>query len=63
MIPRYTRPIMAKLWSPEEKLRAWGLVEFYACEAWYKLGKVPEEDYQKIKEKLLPYLEEGGFTE
>ncbi|WP_038057841.1 adenylosuccinate lyase [Thermodesulfobacterium hydrogeniphilum] len=63
MIPRYTRPIMAKLWSPEEKLRAWCLVEFYACEAWYKLGKVPEEDYQIIKEKLKPYMQEGGFKE
>ena len=63
MIPRYTRDIMAKLWSPEEKLRAWALVEFYACEGWYKLGKVPEEDYKIIKEKLTPYLKEGGFTQ
>lgn len=62
MIARYTRPIMAKLWSPEEKLRAWCLVEFYACEAWYKMGKVPEKDYQIIKEKLTPYMEKG-FTE
>uniref|UniRef100_A0A7C4NV57 Adenylosuccinate lyase n=1 Tax=Thermodesulfobacterium geofontis TaxID=1295609 RepID=A0A7C4NV57_9BACT len=62
MISRYTRPIMAKLWSPEEKLRVWCLVEFYACEAWYKLGKVPERDYQIIKEKLIPYIEKG-FTE
>lgn len=62
MIPRYTRPIMAKLWSQEERLRAWCLVEFYACEAWYKLGKVPEKDYQIIKERLSPYME-NGFTE
>ncbi|MGC9140969.1 MAG: adenylosuccinate lyase [Caldimicrobium sp.] len=62
MIPRYTRSIMAKLWSEEEKLRVWLLVEFYAMEAWYKLGKVPERDYQILKEKLTPYLEKG-FTE
>ncbi len=62
MIPRYTRPIMAKLWSEEEKLRVWLLVEFYAMEAWYKLGKVPERDYQILKEKLTPYIEKG-FTE
>jgi adenylosuccinate lyase len=62
MISRYTRPVMAKLWSPEEKLRIWCLVEFYACEAWYKLGKVPEKDYQIIKERLTPYMEKG-FTE
>lgn len=62
MIPRYTRPIMAQLWSQQERLRAWCLVEFYACEAWYKLGKVPEKDYQIIKEKLTPYMK-NGFTE
>ena len=62
MIPRYTRPIMEKLWSLEERLRVWCLVEFYACEAWYKLGKVPEKDYQIIKEKLAPYMEKG-FTQ
>ncbi|MDW8136565.1 MAG: adenylosuccinate lyase [Thermodesulfobacterium sp.] len=63
MIPRYTRPIMAKLWSPEERLRAWLLVEFYATEAWYKLGKVPERDFQIIKEKLTPYMEKGFTSE
>lgn len=62
MIPRYTRPEMAKLWSEEEKLRSWLLVEFYAMEAWYRLGKVPEADYQILKERLAPYMERG-FTE
>ncbi len=59
MIPRYTRPVMAKLWSPSEKLRAWLLVEFYACEAWYKLGKVPKKDFEVLKTKLRPYMENG----
>ncbi len=63
MIPRYTRPVMAKLWSEEEKLRVWLLVEFYAMEAWYKLGKVPERDYQILKEKLTPYMEKGFTSE
>ncbi len=63
MIPRYTRPIMAKLWSPEERLRVWLLVEFYATEAWYKLGKVPENDFQILKEKLTPYMEKGFTSE
>lgn len=61
MIPRYSRPVMLKLWSEEEKLRSWLLVEFYAMEAWYRLGKVPEKDYLTLKEKLTPYLEQG-FT-
>ncbi len=61
MIPRYTRPEMARLWSPEEKLRAWLLVEVLACEAWAKIGRVPEEALGKIQEKTRPYLEKG-FT-
>lgn len=61
MNPRYTREIMRKLWSEEEKLRTWLLVEFYSMEAWHKLGKVPKEDYETLKEKLTPYMEKG-FT-
>lgn len=63
MIPRYTREVMKKLWSEEEKLRSWLLVEFYAMEAWYRLGKVPERDYEILKEKLSPYLEKGFTAE
>ncbi len=59
MIPRYTREEMKKLWSEEEKLRSWLLVEFYAMEAWHKLGKVPKEDYEILRAKLTPYLEKG----
>ncbi|MBX6422153.1 adenylosuccinate lyase [Thermosulfurimonas sp. F29] len=59
MIPRYTRPEMARLWSPEEKLRAWLLVEVLACEAWARLGRVPEEALRVIKEKTAPFLEKG----
>lgn len=63
MIPRYTRPEMARLWSPEEKLRAWLLVEVLACEAWAKLGKVPESALKVIQEKTRKYLEEGFSPE
>jgi adenylosuccinate lyase len=63
MIPRYTREIMRKLWSEEEKLRTWLLVEFYSMEAWHKLGKVPKEDYEILKEKLTPYMEKGFTSE
>ncbi|QJA05396.1 adenylosuccinate lyase [Thermosulfurimonas marina] len=63
MIPRYTRPEMARLWSPEEKLRAWLLVEVLACEAWAKLGKVPKEALQAIQEKTRPFIERGFSAE
>lgn len=49
MIPRYTRPLMAKLWSEEEKLKVWLLVEFYAMEAWYKLGKCQKKITRYLK--------------
>jgi len=61
MISRYTREVMARLWSPEEKLRAWLLVEVLACEGWAKLGRIPEEALRVIQEKTEKYLNEG-FT-
>ncbi|OAG28633.1 adenylosuccinate lyase [Thermodesulfatator autotrophicus] len=63
MIARYTREVMAKLWSPEEKLRAWLLVEVLAAEAWAKLGKVPESAIKVIQEKTRPFLEKGFSPE
>ena len=33
MIPRYSRPEMSRLWEPENRYRAWLLVEILACEA------------------------------
>ena len=44
MIPRYTRPDMARIWSPERRLRIWLDVELLAADAMGKLGEVPSED-------------------
>ncbi len=44
MIPRYTRPEMARIWSPERRLRIWLDIEILAAEAMGKLGEVPSED-------------------
>jgi len=51
MIERYTRPRMAQLWSEENKLNKWLEVELAVCEAWMKLGLIPEEDFKEIVEK------------
>ncbi len=51
MIDRYSRPKMAAIWSEEHKLRTWLKVEVLACEAWAKLGKIPAEAVEVIKEK------------
>jgi len=49
MIPRYTRPEMARIWSPERRLRIWLDVELAACEAMVKLGQVPADDYARLE--------------
>jgi adenylosuccinate lyase len=49
MIPRYTLPEMAEVWSEETKLRHWLRIEILACEAWARLGRIPEEDLDEIR--------------
>ncbi len=49
MIERYTRPVMARIWSLENKYRKWLEVELYACEAWAELGVVPREAVEEIR--------------
>ena len=43
MIPRYARPAMTAIWSPETKFRIWFEIEAYAAEAQARLGVIPEE--------------------
>ena len=51
MIPRYTRPEMARIWTDENKFSIWLKIEVLACEAMNKLGKVPTADLRNIKRK------------
>src|SRR6202008_2864575 len=41
MIPRYSRPQMAKIWEPENYFRIQLDIEAYACEAQEKLDVIP----------------------
>ncbi len=50
MIDRYSRKEMAGIWSLENQFQAWLEVELAACRAWSKLGKIPEEDVEKLYE-------------
>ncbi|WP_191057546.1 adenylosuccinate lyase [Geminicoccus harenae] len=43
MIPRYARPEMTAIFSPEEKLRLWLEIELSAAEAMAELGQVPAD--------------------
>lgn len=44
MIPRYSRPEMVALWSPETKFRIWYEIEAHACDAMAELGVIPKEN-------------------
>ena len=52
MIPRYTRPEMARIWTDEMKYELWLRIEILACEAQYELGNIPEESLNNIKKKV-----------
>lgn len=52
MIPRYSREIMTRVWSPENKYQKWLEVEILACEAMAKLGKIPRKALKNIQEKV-----------
>jgi adenylosuccinate lyase len=49
MIPRYSRPAMAAVWTDQNKFQRWLDVEVAACEAWAELGQIPAEDAAKIR--------------
>lgn len=51
MISRYTLPEMENLWSESSKFAIWLEVEIAACEAWAKLGKIPDSAVSAIKRK------------
>jgi adenylosuccinate lyase len=51
MIPRYTVPEMAAVWSDEARLRHWLEIEVLAVEAWARLGTIPAEDARTVRER------------
>ena len=51
MIPRYSRPDMAAIWSPETRFRIWFEIEAHAADAMADLGIVPKAAAKKIWDK------------
>lgn len=51
MIPRYSRPEMVAIWSPETKFRIWFEIEAHACDALAELGVIPVDAARVIWEK------------
>jgi adenylosuccinate lyase len=54
MIPRYSRPEMARIWEPETKFRIWLKIETYAAEAMAELGLIPKHAADAVRRR-------GGF--
>jgi len=51
MIPRYSRPEMARIWSDENRFGAWLRVEIAATEVLAERGTVPQEALQAIRDR------------
>ena len=51
MIDRYTRPEMAELWSEQAQFQSWLDVELAACQAFAKLGMIPQADVDALYAK------------
>ena len=51
MIPRYTRPEMAAIWSPESKFGIWLEIETLAAEAMEQKGLIPEGVTAAVRER------------
>jgi adenylosuccinate lyase len=51
MIPRYSRPEMTDIWSPETRFRIWFEIEAHAATACAELGIIPKEAAKVIWEK------------
>jgi adenylosuccinate lyase len=50
MIPRYSRPIMKKIWDEENKFKIWFKIEAYAADGMASNGTIPKEAAKKIWE-------------
>ncbi|TGY88603.1 adenylosuccinate lyase [Marinicauda algicola] len=48
MIPRYTRPQMEAIWSPQNKYRIWFLIEAHATDKLAELGVVPQSAAEAV---------------
>lgn len=51
MIPRYTRPEMADIWSPQSKFRIWFEIEAHAADKMAELGVIPADAAKTVWDK------------
>ena len=48
MIPRYSRPEMVAIWSPETKFRIWYEIEAHACDAMADICVIPRKNAEAV---------------
>src|SRR5690554_4652974 len=48
VIPRYSRPEMVAIWSPETKFRIWFEIEAHAADAMAELGVIPKDAAEAV---------------
>jgi adenylosuccinate lyase len=58
MIPRYSRPEMAAIFSDTARLALWLEIEVLAVEAWAALGVIPAEDARAVRRRA-PVVDES----
>ena len=63
MIPRYSRPELARLWSDEHRYATWLEVELAACEAMEALGQVPGGSAAAVRSKAQGRLDAARIDE
>ncbi len=57
MIPRYTRPEMANLWTEKRKYETWLLIELAVCDALAEVGEIPPEASRELRERATFQVE------
>ncbi|MBO0711494.1 MAG: adenylosuccinate lyase [Acetobacteraceae bacterium] len=60
MVPRYTRPEMAAIWSAENRYRIWFEIEALAAEAMAEAGAIPRHAADVIRERGAARIAEIG---
>ncbi len=51
MIDRYSLPEMKEIWTDEHRFSLWLKVELAVCEVLWRQGKIPDSDWEDIKQR------------
>lgn len=60
MIARYTRPEMEQVWTEAQKYRIWLRIELAVCEELARAGRIPPDEWKRLKSKAGALLKKGG---